>query len=222
MRPASLRAFLNERMSVTWLPMWKWRSSTQSSKPGSFKRSIVCTISSTVRPNFAESPAEDSQRPEPRLASLERMPRCGAEVPLARDGDDVFHLARLLDHDDRIAAELLRQERGHDVLVVLVPVADDERVGVVEEREHDQQLGLAAGLEPHVVGPKNLTRSSTMWRCWLTLIGYTPRKAPWKPYSWNALPNAWTSVSTRCCRRSGKRRGRAGGSRAGRGPRRAS
>jgi len=43
------------------------------------------------------------------------------------------------------------EERGLDVLLVLVPVADDQRVGIFQKRHHGQQLGLRAGLEAVVV-----------------------------------------------------------------------
>ena len=68
------------------------------------------------------------------------------------------------------------EQRRLDVRAVLVAVADDQRAGRLEQRQRDQQLGLAAGLEADaVLAAPYSTISSTTWRCWLTLIGYTPR-----------------------------------------------
>jgi hypothetical protein len=55
-------------------------------------------------------------------------------------------LGELLDDEEGPTAEALGEQRGLDVLLVFVAVADDHGLGVVEEREHHEQLGLAAGL----------------------------------------------------------------------------
>ena len=51
-----------------------------------------------------------------------------------------------------LPAELLGEQRRLDVGAVLVAVAEDQRLGVVLQRERDQQLGLGAGLEAEVEG----------------------------------------------------------------------
>jgi hypothetical protein len=60
---------------------------------------------------------------------------------------DLLELRRLLDHQHHRAAELRRQERGLDVLLVLVAVADDQRLVVLVDRHDGEELGLAARLE---------------------------------------------------------------------------
>ena len=58
---------------------------------------------------------------------------------------------KAVDDDDRGAAEALPEQRGLDVLAVLVAVADDQRAGRLEQRQRDEQLGLAARLQADVV-----------------------------------------------------------------------
>ena len=117
---------------------------------------MASTTSRVERPNFERSPPEASQRPEPLEASFTRMPMRGrTPIFLAVVGDEL-ELGELLDHDDDLAPQLRGHQRGLDVLLVLVAVADDERLLVVQERHHRQQLGLGAGLEAVVVGPAEL------------------------------------------------------------------
>src|SRR5208337_3910183 len=82
-------------------------------------------------------------RGEPRAHSNAR-----ANAELTARLDQEVDLAKAVDHDDRVAAEALGQERRLDVRAVLVPVANDERAGRLEQSEGDEQLGLASGLEP--------------------------------------------------------------------------
>ena len=58
-----------------------------------------------------------------------------------------FQLVQLLDDDDRPTPQLGRQQRQLDVLAVLVAVADQQRARLVVDRQHAEQLGLAADLE---------------------------------------------------------------------------
>ena len=69
---------------------------------------------------------------------------------------DQLQLRELLDDDQHRAAELRRHQRGLDVLLVLVAVADDQRLFVVQHGHHGQQLRLGAGLQPVVVGTPEL------------------------------------------------------------------
>ena len=75
---------------------------------------------------------------------------------LLRGLGDQRQLGELLDDDQHRAPQLRRHERGLDVLLVLVAVADDQRFFVVEHAHDRQQLRLRAGLEPVVVGPPEL------------------------------------------------------------------
>ena len=90
-------------------------------------------------------------RIDPLARAARGEPRAHADVradpELARGLDQEVDLVEAVDHDDRGPAEPLREQRGLDVGAVLVAVADDQRAGRVEQRERDQQLGLAAGLE---------------------------------------------------------------------------
>ncbi len=69
---------------------------------------------------------------------------------------DQRQLGELLDDDQHRASQLRRHQRGLDVLLVLVAVADDQRVLVVEHGHDGQQLGLGAGLQAVVVGAPEL------------------------------------------------------------------
>ena len=69
---------------------------------------------------------------------------------LAAGGDDPLHFIGLLDHHHRLAAEAAGQDRRFDVAAVLVAVADQQSLGVVEQGEGNQQLRLAAGLQAEV------------------------------------------------------------------------
>ena len=68
-----------------------------------------------------------------------------------RDLGDQLELGRLLDDEDDRPAQLGGHQRGLDVLLVLVAVADDERLFVVEHRHDGEQLRLGAGLQAVVV-----------------------------------------------------------------------
>ncbi len=70
-------AFLTLRMALICEPRWKWSSSNELSRSFCFKNSTASIISFDVRPNFERSPPEASQRPEPRVDSLARMPMRG-------------------------------------------------------------------------------------------------------------------------------------------------
>ena len=93
--------------------------------------------------------------PAAGAARRQARPHADARPDLGLLGDalDEPQLGRLLDHQDDRAAELRGQERGLDVLLVLVAVADDERLLVLEQRHDRQELGLRARLEAEVVGP---------------------------------------------------------------------
>ena len=106
-----------------------------------------------VRPNFERSPVDSTHLPAPLVVSRARTPMSGRMPSSSRGLQDRLELVHAVDDDDHLAAELLRQQRRLDVGAVLVAVAEDERFGVVLQRQRDQQLGLGAGLEAEVEGP---------------------------------------------------------------------
>src|SRR5262245_42362716 len=77
--------------------------------------------------------------------------------------------------------------------------------GVSSSASATSSSGLLPASSPTPKGAPNSTTSSTTWRCWFTLIGYTPRWRPRKPYSEIARPNASASPRTRAARMSEKR-----------------
>ena len=87
----------------------------------------------------------------PAAGAARRQARAEAELRLdlhaLADAVDVVELGRLLDDEDDRLAHLRREQRGLDVLLVLVAVADDQRLVVLMDRHDREQLGLAAGLE---------------------------------------------------------------------------
>ena len=96
----------------------------------------------------------------PAARAARRQPRADAERRLdlhaLADAVDLIELGRLLDDEDHRLAQLRREQRGLDVLLVLVAVADDERLVVLVDRHDREELGLAAGLEAVVERPAEL------------------------------------------------------------------
>ena len=76
----------------------------------------------------------------------------GRQVELLGRREDRLELAHPVHGDDHAAPELLREQRRLDERAVLVAVAEDQRLGVLLQRERDQQLRLRAGLDPEVEG----------------------------------------------------------------------
>ena len=118
--------------------------------PRFFSSSKPRRISVTVRPNFERKPPDDCQRPEPRAASLTRMPMFGRTPTFSAYSRTSSSSVYFLDDRDDLAAHLLRQHRHLDEFEVLEAVADDRRV-VGRHRRHREQLRLAAGLEAEAV-----------------------------------------------------------------------
>jgi hypothetical protein len=80
-------------------------------------------------------------------------PEARPDAGLLRHLVDERQLRQLLHHHDDRAAELRGEERRLDVLLVLVPVADDERFLVLKHGHDREQLRLGARLEAVVIGP---------------------------------------------------------------------
>ena len=97
-----------------------------------------------------------ARRLDPLARALRREAHPHSEVgpdsQLPGGLDHEVDLVEAVDHDDRSAAELLGQQRQLHVGVVLVAVADDQRVRRVQQRQRDQQLRLAARLQAHALG----------------------------------------------------------------------
>src|SRR6185312_13990597 len=91
--------------------------------------------------------------PAPRAARRQLGAHADARPHAHALGDvgDELELGGLLDDEDDGAPELRRQQRRLDVLLVLVAVADDERVFVVEHGHDGEQLRLRPGLEAVVI-----------------------------------------------------------------------
>ena len=91
--------------------------------------------------------------PLPRTATRESGANAemGSDAELAGGLDDEIELAHAVDHDDRRAAEALGEQGELDVCAVLEAVADDQGVGRVEQRQRDQELGLAPRLDADAV-----------------------------------------------------------------------
>ncbi len=143
-------------MAEIWLPRWKCRSSKQLSR--SFCAQEVDRLDHLAR-RQAELRAVAARRlPAPRALGrqLDADADARPHAHLLRRLGDERQLGELLDDDQHRAPQLRRHERGLDVLLVLVAVADDQRFFVVEHAHDRQQLRLRPGLEPVVVRPAEL------------------------------------------------------------------
>ena len=159
-----------------------------------------------MRPNFERSPPEASQWPAPRVDRRERMPMRGRTPMRWRDLLDERQLRGLLDHQDDVAAELRGEERRLDVLLVLVAVADDQRLFVLEHRHDGEQLGLGARLEAVVVRPAVLDQALDEVAVLVHLDRDRPRGSrPCSRTREMARPNASLSSTTRALMISEKR-----------------
>ena len=107
--------------------------------------------SGTVRPNLAKSPDEPSHLPVPSRGELRAEPDHRLDAHLLPELEELRQLGELLDDDDDLAPELSAEEREAEELLVLVAVADRERLGVGVHPEHHEQLALRARLEAVVV-----------------------------------------------------------------------
>src|SRR6185369_13330451 len=90
----------------------------------------------------AALPLAGAARGELRAEADERL-----DPHLVGEPQQVRQLRELLDDDDDLAPELAAEERQPQELLVLVAVADGERLGVGVEAENDQELALGARLE---------------------------------------------------------------------------
>ncbi len=133
--------------------MWKWSSCRQSSIPTARSFSTADTISAVVSPNLERSPVDSTHLPAPLVVSRARTPITGRRSSSAAAARMVSSSPTAVHRDDDAPAQLLGEERRLDEGAVLVPVAEDERLGVLLEGEGDEQLRLGARLDPQVVGP---------------------------------------------------------------------
>ena len=94
----------------------------------------------------------DGAAPTPRAAAGELGPhtdvgRCSQAF--ARF-DNPVDFVRLFNHHHRLTSKTSRQDRCLDVEPILVAVADQQRLGVVQQREGDQQFRFASCFQPEV------------------------------------------------------------------------
>ena len=82
---------------------------------------------------------------------LDAQADVGLHAHAAGDADDGVDLGELLDDDDRLLAEAAAHEGELDVFLVLVAVADEEGLAVLEEGEGDDELGLGTGFEAEII-----------------------------------------------------------------------
>jgi hypothetical protein len=131
------------RMSGICEPMWKCRSLKALAIPASFRMSIASRISArgeaelrVLAGEVAHLPRPSTGRPDAHADQrLDASPsRC------ARSAD----LGELLHDEDDLLAELAPDERHADEGVVLVAVADDQRLVVAV----DERPANISGLEP--------------------------------------------------------------------------
>ena len=85
-----------------------------------------------------------------RRCQLNPYAEVGLNVQLLGGAAYDVKLVQLLHHDEYSLAHLLRQQGQLDVALVLVAVADYERVALALHRDDGVQLGLRAGLEAEV------------------------------------------------------------------------
>ena len=74
MRAPSFTTSLTVRMSVIWLPTWKWKRRAAPSIPRALSIFTAWISSGVVSPNLAKSPDDDSHFPVLLVESLLRSP----------------------------------------------------------------------------------------------------------------------------------------------------
>jgi hypothetical protein len=138
-----LTASFTTRISVSCEPTWKWRRRAQCSFFASFRMRTaeLREVAGGAFPLPGAPGGELRAEPDHRL-----------DAHLVAEPEQVRQLGELLDDHDHLAAELPAEEREAEVLLVLVPVADGERLRVGVHPEDDEQLALRARLEAVVVG----------------------------------------------------------------------
>jgi hypothetical protein len=124
-----------------------------------------------VSPNLGPISPGELPAARPSRRELDADSEGGSHLELLRVPEDQLELVELLhDGDDRLP-DLLREDDHLDVVVVLEAVADDRHVAAVRQREHGEELGLRAALEPKRYGlPKSRILLHDL-PCWFTLIG---------------------------------------------------
>ena len=98
------------------------------------------------------SPVDSTHLPAPFVVSRARTPITGRRSSSAAAARIVSSSPMRSIVITTLAPELLGEQRRLDEGAVLVAVAQDQRLGVLLQRERDQQLGLGAGLDPEVEG----------------------------------------------------------------------
>ncbi len=115
--------------------------------------SIASRISAVDSPNFACSPPDVAQLAFAfrQQAHAQADPRL--DPHLRGNLGDLLDLGDLLRDDDHFLAELAADQRGADVVPVLVAVADDQRLGILMDGETGEDLRLRAHFDSVVERP---------------------------------------------------------------------
>ncbi len=137
---------------MSWEPTWKWRSFAQCSFPASLRMLHRVDELRDGEAELGEVAGRALPFPGAAGGELGAEPDHRLDAHLVREAEQVRQLRELLDDDDDLAPELAPEEREPEELLVLVAVADGERLGVGVHPEDDEQLALRARLEPVVVG----------------------------------------------------------------------
>ncbi len=82
---------------------------------------------------------------------LDAQADVGLHAHAAGDADDGVDLGELFDDDDGLLAEAAAHQGELDVFFVLVAVADQEGLAVLEQGKGDDELGLRAGFEAEII-----------------------------------------------------------------------
>ena len=104
----------------------------------------------TVRPNFERKPPDDCQRPEPRAASLTRMPMFG-RTPTFSAYSRISSSSVYFSTTGMIWRPIFWASIAISMNSASLKPLQMIGVSLVGHRRHGQQLGLAAGLEAEAV-----------------------------------------------------------------------
>ena len=145
--------------------------------PSAFKRSSARMASVTVKPNFERYPPELFQRPDPRLASFNRMPIVGftpifsacfkissSSVYFSTTGVMFRPIFRPIIASSMYSSSLKPLQRiGVSLSAIAITAINS---------------GFDPASNPKWNGRPYSKTSSTTWRCWFTLIGNTHWYSP--------------------------------------------
>ena len=126
----------------------------------------------TVSPNFERYPPDDFQRPEPRLASLMRKPITGrtptrAECFRIRSSSVYFSTTGMIWRPIFLASITISMYSSSLKPLQIMGVSLSAMASTANNSGFDPASRPNLYLRPYS------KTSSTTWRCWFTLMGYT-------------------------------------------------